>query len=549
MAEHGNDFPQAVAAPKSRRTIQLVWLIPLIAALVGGWLAIKAILDKGPIITITFATAEGLEANKTKIKFKDVDVGLVTEVRVAPDLSHVIATVEMGKRAAPFLVEDVRFWVVRPRISGGTVSGLGTLLSGSYIGMDVGKSKNLSSAFKGLEVPPVVQTDQAGRQFLLHAPNLGSLDIGSPVFFRRLQAGQVAGYELDKTGTGVTITVFVKQPFDKFVTQNTRFWQASGIDVTLDSTGIRVDTESVVSILIGGLAFETPVGGEQLDPAAAGTKFELFENRTQALKNPETLVVKAAMVFNESVRGLAIGAPIDFRGIEIGAVTAIKVKINDATRDISMVVEADVYPIRLHDRSVTPRGTLNEAGRGTLIKGMIERGLRTQLRTGNLLTGQLYIAIDFFAEAKKPTLHPWLDVIELPTTPSSVRELQSTIASIATKIQAFPLDKIGSDLQDTLLSATKMMNRLDSDLTPEAKEMLIDARKAIGSVDRVLKPDSPLSQDAREAMREIGRAAAAFRVLADYLERHPEALITGKKPDEGTTDAPKAGDSKKGDTK
>lgn len=538
MAEHDNDLPQAVAAPKSRKTIQLVWLIPLVAALVGGWLAVKAIIDKGPVITITFKTAEGLEANKTKIKFKDLDVGMVTELKMAPDLSHVIATAEMVKNSAPHLVEDARFWVVRPRISGGTVSGLSTLLSGSYIGMDIGKSKKTIAAYQGLEVPPAIQTDEAGREFLLHADNLGSLDIGSPVYFRRLQAGQVSGYELDKSGGGVTMKIFIKQPYDKFVTPNTRFWQASGIDVTLDATGIKVETQSVVSILIGGLAFETPVSTEELPQAAAGTNYDLFQSRVEALKNPETLVMKSAMVFNESIRGLQVGAPIDFRGIEIGTVTGLKVEMNDTDHRIDMVVEADIYPARLRARSVKQRAQADEAGRAAFLKGMIARGMRAQLRTGNLLTGQLYVALDFFPDANKVTPHPYITVPEFPTMPSSVREIQNTIASIATKIQSFPLEKIGVDLQDTLKSATKMMNRLDSDLTPEAKEMLVDARKALGSVDRVLKPDSPMATDAREAMREIARAAAAFRVLADYLERHPEALVTGKKPDEGTTTKP-----------
>ncbi len=294
------ELPAAVAAPRSRRTVQLVWLIPLIAALIGGWLAIRSVLDRGPVITITFKTAEGLEAGKTKLKYKDVDIGLVSKVVLAPDLSHVIATAELVKGTEGQVVEDTRFWVVRPRISGGSVSGIGTLLSGSYIGVGVGKSKQARREFTGLEVPPIFSTDAPGREFVLRSPDLGSLDYGSPVFFRRLQVGQVAGYELDKDGKGVTLRIFINAPYDQFVSANTRFWHASGVDVALNASGLTVDTQSVVSIVLGGLAFQTPASAEILPPAAPNAAFELFASRVEAMKNPDTVVDRYMMVFQES---------------------------------------------------------------------------------------------------------------------------------------------------------------------------------------------------------------------------------------------------------
>ena len=508
-----------------------MWLIPLLAALVGGWLAVKAIIDRGPVITITFETAEGLEAGKTKLKYKDVDVGLVKTVALSPDAKRVIVIAEMVKRSEKFLVGDTRFWVVRARISGGSVTGLGTLLSGSYVGVDPGKSGKDANEFIGLNVPPAFSSDVPGTEFVLHVSNLGSLDIGSPVYFRRLQAGEVAAHALDKDGKGVTVKVFINAPYDKFVTANTRFWQASGIDVTLDASGIKIDTQSLVSILVGGLAFETPLESSSLPPAAAKTEFSLFGTRADALKNPETQLMKTVMVFSESVRGLAPGAPLDYRGIEIGNVTAIKVQLDPEKMNINIVVEADLYPARLSRRSITAAAAQDEAGRRAFLNAMIAKGLRAQLRTGNLLTGQLFVALDFFPNASKSRPGAIDGTDEFPTIRSSLSELQATLASLAKKIQDFPLQEVGTDLRATLQSATKMMQHVDAELTPEARDALADARKAIASVDRVLKPDSPLSQDAGDAMREVARAAAAFRVLADYLDQHPEALITGKKED------------------
>ena len=530
------DVPSAVAAPKSGRGLQLVWLIPLLAALVGGWLAVKSILDRGPVITISFATADGLEAGKTKIKYKDVEMGLVTGVVLAPDTTHVLATAELVKEAKRYLVEDTRFWVVRARISGGTVTGLGTLLSGSYVGMDIGQSGKELSKFTGLEVPPIINMGEEGRAFTLRSENAGSLDVGSPIYFRRLKAGQIVSYDLGKDGKGIMIKVFVSSPYDKFVNDNTRFWHASGIDVTLNSTGMSIDTQSAVSILIGGLAFETPAESADLPPAAAGTEFRLFPHRNDALRNPETDVMKLAMVFEESVRGLAPGAEVDFRGIGVGTVTSIRPHVDTANKNLKIRVNADFFPRRLRSRSNAKSPVLTNAQRRALVDGMVARGLRAQLRTGSLLTGQLYVALDFFPGAAKvkPKKDAQLDdddLSEMPTVPSSLLELQETLASVAAKIKKFPLDQVGEDLQSTLKSANRLIDRVDAETLPEVRTMLADVRKAVDSADRLLKPNSPLSQDARDAMREIARAAAAFRMLADYLERHPEALISGKRED------------------
>ena len=538
-----SDIPEAVAAPQFRWALQIVWLIPLVAALIGGWLAVKAIRERGPTVTISFKTAEGLEAGKTKIKFKDVDIGLVKTVRLSEDRKRVIATAELVKDTEGMLVEDTRFWVVRARIMGGSVSGLGTLLTGSYIGVEIGGSTEERRDFVGLEAQPIVASDVPGRAFLLKGVDLASLDVGSPVFFRRIPVGQVVAHELDQDGNGVTFRIFVNAPYDKYVTANTRFWQASGIDVALDSNGIRIDTLSLTAILIGGIAFGMPVGSGALSPAAANTQFGMFASRVEAMKNPESQVMKTVMVFDESVRGLVSGAPIDFRGIEVGSVTAVKGEPGEGSQPIRIVVEADMYPARLRAHPTKAVAPQTDAGRHALIAGMVERGLRAQLRTGNLLTGQLYVALDMFPDAPRVKARPNGSREEFPTTPSGMRELQSTIASIAAKIQKLPLEEIGADLRQTLQNAnrlidtdlhqtlqtaTGMMQRMDTELTPEATAALAQARKAMVNAEQALSRNSALQQDAREAMREVARAAQAFRILADYLERHPEALIRGK---------------------
>jgi paraquat-inducible protein B len=530
VAENLNEIPEAVAAPKSRRSVQLVWLIPLIAALVGGWLAVKSILDKGPVITISFKTAEGLEAGKTKLKCKDVEIGLVTKVELAKDLSGVIATAELTKGTGERLVEDTRFWVVRPRISGGSVSGLSTLLSGSYIGVGIGKSKTQHRNFVGLEVPPVFSTDEPGREFVLRSSNLGSLDFGSPVFFRRLQVGQISGYQLDKDGKGVTMQVFVNAPYDQYVTPNTRFWHASGIDVALDSTGIKIETQSVVSIVLGGIAFETPATAEVLPAAEQSTAFDLFENRTAAMKHPDTVVQRYMLVFNESLRGLEPGAVVDFRGIPIGEVVSINTKINIAKGEIDLPVEIKLFPDRLLARQTsgfTP-GIVKRDPKASL-NLLVGRGMRAQLRTGNLLTGQLYVALDFFPNAPKAQMNWDTDPPQIPVMAGSMEDLKTSITSVARKLDKVDYEAIGADLRQTLQTTNKLLQKIDAEIAPEARATFEEARKALTSANSALAPDSPVVQDTRATMQEVARAAQAFRILADYLERHPEALLSGKK--------------------
>jgi len=536
------DVPEAVTVPQRRWGFQWVWLLPAIAVVIGGWLAVRAVLSDGPTITIQFRSAEGIEAGKTRIKYKDVDVGVVKRVTLAQDRAGVVVVADMSNAAEELLVEDTSFWVVRARIAGGTVSGLSTLLSGSYIGMDPGKATESKREFVGLETPPVITTGLPGKQFALRAEDIGSLDLGSPVYYRRLEAGRVIAYELDKEGAAVFVRIFVNAPYDGYVTSNARFWHASGIDVALDANGVKLNTESLTSVLIGGLAFQAPDGVAPKPPAAENAVFTLFSDRAQAMKQPISVTERYALEFRESVRGLAAGAPVDFRGLLIGQVKSVEPRFDRERRQFAVIVEIDFYPERLFS---------NRAKEGTLpttepsLARLVERGLRGQLRAANLLTGQLFVALDFVPGAGKAAMDLTKSPPQIPTIPGSTQELQSQIASIAKKLDSVPYQEIGMDLRRTLQISSAMLERVDREIAPEmrdtmvearkamteAREALVEARKALASVERTLVGAEPLPLEASDALREIARAAQSFRTLADYLERHPEAVIRGKKED------------------
>jgi paraquat-inducible protein B len=292
-----------------------VWIIPIIAALMGGWIVLQKVLSEGPAIEISFASAEGLEAGKTTVKYNGLDVGVIKSLTVSADHERILASVQMAPATRDWLVEGTSFWVVRPRIAGGSITGLGTLLSGSYVGMAIGSGSDSRRSFTAREVPPVVAATTPGRFFRLKAANLGSLDYGTPIYFRRIQVGQLTAYGLDDDGRELTLTIFVKAPYDRFVKPETRFWQASGLDFSIDANGLNVQTQSLLSVLIGGIAFDTPVAGRNRRcRAPAETTFELFADEKLAMKAPERDAQRFVLYFDEAVRGLSAGAPLTFLG-------------------------------------------------------------------------------------------------------------------------------------------------------------------------------------------------------------------------------------------
>jgi paraquat-inducible protein B len=533
-------IPQAAAVPKKRRKLSVVWIIPILAAVVALGIAIERFLSQGPTITIVFKSAEGIEAGKTFVKYKDVNIGQVTKVKLSEDFQKVVVTAKIDKSAEGLMVKDAKFWIEQPRVSLSGISGIGTLLSGNFVALEVGTSDEKRRDFIGLDVPPAITVDQPGKQFVLQADELGSVGIGSPLYYRRLNVGQVIGYDLAEDGRSVTIKIFVNAPYDKYVTTNTRFWQASGIDVTLGANGLSVETQSLLSVLIGGIAFETPSNVPEMKPAAAKTVFPLYGSRTAAVAKHEPIVASYVLYFTESLRGLSVGAPVTYMGLPVGEVTDIGFEYNEATDRIRPRVDIAVYPARFAAYVKTSAGLeekiKSEKKRHGVIQKLVDRGIRAQLRSGSLLTGQLYVAFDRFPDAPKAKVDWTKAPPELPVMPSGMQELENKITSIVAKIEKMPLDAIGEDLKKLLATTDQLMSRIDEEIVPELKSSLEDLRGATVAAKRVLEntdttlvgKDAPAQQELREALQEIARAARAFRVLTEYLERNPDALIRGK---------------------
>ena len=536
MSEHSNDPEGLEDMPeprvKTRQRLSAVWLIPLVAALIGTWLAVKAYTSRGPTITISLQSAEGLEQGHSKVKYKDVEIGKVTTIDLSDDYSRVLVTVELTKNAAGLLSEHSRFWVVRARIGTNGVSGLGTLLSGAYIAMDPGDPGTPARTFQGLEIPPTITTHQEGRLFTLKAEKLSSINIGSPILFRHIRVGEVAGYELEKDGQAVEIKIFIHGPYVNLVRKDSKFWNAGGMDVTVDTSGIRMSSDSLVDMLLGGIAFESPVSLDASNTAPDGQVFALYSSHDQINERIYLNRHYYVVDFNESVRGLTRGAPVEFRGIQVGQVEDIKLELRADKMDAHVPVLIAIEPERL-----------TFMGRGgssvdSVIEGLVAKGMRAQMKTGSLLTGSLYVDLDFYPKAPTRALGQHGNYREIPTVPTTMGSMIANLTKFLDRLQALPIEELSTDLRaslpalrGTLEGTNALMAKLDKETVPQAQATLEQAQRTLGTMERILKSDSPTQQDLRGALEEFTKAARALRDLAETLERHPESLVLGKGKD------------------
>jgi paraquat-inducible protein B len=515
-----------------------IWIVPIIAIAAGVALGVRTYLRAGPTIRITFASAEGLEAGRADVRFKNVPVGKVTEIDLTSDHQQIVATVELRRGAAGIAVTDSKFWVERPRIGVGGVSGLGTLLSGAYIGVDVGVEKERADAFVGLEKPPGVTHDQHGKRFKLVSPDAGSLAVRSPVYLRGQQVGAVSDLALAADGKHVDIEVFVEDPWANDVTDGTVFWNASGLDVALDPSGLHVNTESLATVVAGGLAFGYRDPDHPGQVATEKASFALFDSRAHALQRPDLNPLPLAMRFHESLRGIASGTLIDFYGVTMGAVDDVKLGYDRAVHEFYSDVTATVYPDRLGAayQALVAEGASTGSTGPQMLQALVGRGLRAQVRSGSLITGSLFIALARVPNARPVQVAGPEGVWTVPTERGGTDQLQDQVASIVSKIDKIPFDVIGGDVHDAAHAASTLLGHVDRDVVPDAKQALAQAQVAMAALregltalrDNVAAADSPIQQSARGALEQLERAAFSLRGLTDYIQHHPESLLRGR---------------------
>ena len=542
--------PRATA--RRSRHISVIWIIPLVAVAIGAWLAWDTWSKEGPTIRISFDSGEGLQAGQSQLKFKDIVFGTVKSLQLAPDHTHVVVTVATTRQVKPLLTDKTIFWVVKPRLFAGNVSGLETLLSGSFIGMLPGEAGGKTQhEFVGHEDPPILQANVPGHTFLLKAAKLGSISLGSPVFFRDLNVGEVLGWDIADMAEYVTIRAFVRAPYDGYVHDETRFWNASGISVKLAGAGVEVQMESLKALLLGGIAFETPAAEIHAAVTTENHVFPLFADRDAANNASYTRKIPVISYFPGSVKGLAPGSEVTMHGLQVGYVTDVRLEYDKAKDMVVAPIRYTVEPERITGVGQRVYQTDQES-----VEAVLSKGLRASLQSASLITGQQVVALDFVTDAEPVPVTKDGEDFVLPTTEGGgFAGLASAANALLDKVNAIPFDQIGkslngilksvndatqgpqlkkalTDLSAMIASAQGMIQRLDTKQLPQIAagldKTLTSANKLVMSLDTGYGDNTKFNRDLDRLMAQTTDAVRSIRALTDLLSRHPEALIKGR---------------------
>jgi len=547
---------QRAAVPRATtgrsRRLSAIWIIPLVAVAIGAWLAWDTWSKQGPTIRISFDTGEGLQAGQSQLKFREIVFGTVKSLDLAPDHAHVVVTVATTHEAKPLLTEKTIFWVVKPRLFAGNVSGLETLLSGSYIGMVPGEAGGKAQReFVGQEDPPILRANVPGHTFVLKAKRLGSISLGSPVFFRDLNVGEVLGWDIADMAEYVTIRTFVRAPYDGYVHDETRFWNASGVSVKLGAAGVDVQLESLKALLLGGIAFDTPEAEIHTAETSESHVFPLFASRDEANNASYTRKIPTISYFSGSVKGLAPGSEVTMHGLKVGYVTNVRLQYDPAKDIVLAPVRYVIEPERVVGVGVRVFKTDEES-----VEAILKGGLRASLQSASLLTGQQVVTLDFVADAPEVPVTKEGEDFVLPTTESGgFAGLASSANDLLGKVNQIPFDQIGkslngilksvndmtqgpqlkkalTDLSAMIASAQGMVQRLDTkqlpQLTSNLEKTLTSANKLVLSLDSGYGDNTKFNRDLDRLMAQTSDAVQSMRALADLLARHPEALVKGR---------------------
>ncbi len=554
-------LPPPVASIKRKPRFELIWLIPIVAGLIAGYLGIRTLTTLGPEITLTFRSADGLKAGQTKVRHKAVDLGTVQAIKLSDDLTHVIVTVQMQREATAQMTTNARFWVVRPRLNAGSISGLDTLLSGAYIEIDPGAPDDTTSEakrdFVGLDEPPAVRSDEPGLSYVLRAGSIAGISSGSPVLYRDITVGEVLRWELNPDGQGFVVYIFVRKPFDRFVREGTHFWNASGVSVEVGANGVRLRLDSLQALVSGAVAFDTAREARDSPLSPQGSEFRLYRDQSIADAAGYKKRIPFITSFDSSVRGLAVGAPVEFYGIELGSVTGIKLLLDPAGTDSRVDVRFELQPERI-------LSAMQIDGQDPLMttRNLVKRGLRIQLHTANYLTGQMVLGMDFVPDARPQDAQQLPDgTLFVPSQAGGLDGITSSVAALANKLNHIPFEQISADLQQTLHGVSTLANgpelrdslvgvqitlatiralvtKFDAGSAPLLKRLPEMAQSLQATLDRTSKlvssadtgygADSQVRRDLERLMAQLTDTARSVRLLADYLNQHPDALIQGR---------------------
>jgi paraquat-inducible protein B len=522
---------QGVIVENAGRRLSAIWVVPLVALVLGLWLAVDAYLSQGPTVTIRFSNAEAIQADKTLVKFRSVTVGAVTQVLLAEDLEGVLVTAELAPEARPLLREDTQFWVMKAEVRGASVSGLGTLLSGAYIEISpgVGEITRLRE-YQGLDERPVSPAGTPGTRLRLVSESSGSVSVGSPILYRGYQVGMVERIQLNVESRRVLYEIFVDAPYDQLVSSATRFWNASGISAELSTEGIKLSVGSLQSALVGGVAFDLPHNSSTGRPVESDTLFRLYPNESSIHQDPYRNAVEYVVLFNQSLRGLHPNAPVTYRGIRIGSVERIMLDDLNASTDaddtgqaIPVLITVEPGRMALEDTE-----TGSEMARQS-VSVAVENGLRATLESGNLLTGAMFIELDFYDVEDGAQQGDFIGYPTIPATSAGLAHIQVQISQLLDKLNQLPVENVLASVEDALGELEGTLAAARQVLESEGIQQLpMNLQAAVNELEEVLdgfSTDSRFHTELVRALEELKRTLQSIESVAERLDEQPNALV------------------------
>ncbi len=522
---------------KKLKRISPIWLIPIVAAVIGLWMVFTTIHNQGPLITLQMDNAEGLEPGKTAIKARNVEMGKVETVRLSTDLKHVIATARMSVDAEPLLRTDTQFWVVKPRVGKSGISGLNTLLSGSYLELQPGKSDESKTEFTVLDTPPVTSPNAPGLRIEINSELDSSLSIGDPVLYRGFTVGRVEQAAFQPDTREMRYQLFIQAPYDALVTTNSRFWINSGVQLQAATDGIKFKTGTLETILSGGVSFSVPPGWDLGEPVKNHQKFNLYADEESSTIRRYSANVDYILLFDDSIRGLNPGAPVEYRGIQIGRVLSVPFSLPNLDILTARIRQIPVL-IRIEPGRIRPdmdKDKLQDWE--TEFTTAIKQGLRASLRSGNLLTGSLYVDLNFYPEAPKVSGLGTLDKYKtLPTMSGGLARIEQQIVQLLNKLNQLDVEGTLTKAQ-TMLTETqaamanvrkvsasmdKIADQASTQALPaELKSTLADIQKTLQG----LSATSPAYNELNRSIQSLNRVLREVQPVARTLNEKPNALL------------------------
>jgi paraquat-inducible protein B len=521
---------------KPVRTVSKIWLVPIVALLIGVWMVYYQWSNQGPVITIEFKTATGLEAGKTKIKTRDVDIGLVNKIELTDDLSGVLVTVRMDKDVAPILHSDNQFWIVSPNVSLNGISGLGTILSGPYINMAPGVEKQKSEMFIALEAPPVTPKGTPGLHVTLNSESEFAYKKGDPVVYKGIKVGEFEDIFFNFEERVVYYNTFIESPYHTLITTNTKFWDISGVQMELGASGIKISTGSLETLLTNGVTFGIPEGMSKGEAINDRSFFDIHPNHNSASEERFKLSAEYVILVKDTVRGLHVGAPVEYRGLVIGKVLSINSLDNNQDGLLEQGYDIPVVISIQPGRVQQPDNTTGLAFIRKQTSLWIEQGLRATLKTGNLLTGALFVDLQHYPDAPLLVTQRLQGYEVVPTMTGEFSEITAKVTAILDSINEMKLNVISENANNMLLQITQAAqslqstaNTTDSLITTVREDKvtatLVETLKNLSKLTKDYSADSETYDELNKTMQVLQSTLQEFQPLILQLNNKPNSLI------------------------